>query len=71
MEKLLTIYLDNSAYGKGKVLVSSFADKHGHVQEHLGEYLEQGWRVKHIAALGGAGDAIYARGWLAVALEKQ
>ena len=34
-QKLLTIYLDNSAYARGKTLVGSFGDKHGLVEEHL------------------------------------
>lgn len=35
MQKLLTIYLDNAAYGKGKMMVGNFADKHAMVEEHL------------------------------------
>ena len=34
-QKLVTLYLDNMAYGKGKLLVGSFADNHGLVEEHL------------------------------------
>ncbi len=70
MQKLVTIYLDNSAYGKGKVLVGSYADKHGSVEEHLQSSLEDGWRVVSISGFGGNSDSITARGWFAVVLEK-
>ena len=71
MQKLVTIYLDNTAYGKSKTIFASFADKHGFVEEHLKAELADGWRVKEITGLGGAADALAIRGWLAVLLEKQ
>lgn len=70
MQKLLTIYVDNMAYAKGKMLVGSFADKHGTVEEHLESYLNDGWRIKTISGFGGNSDGISARGWFAVVLEK-
>lgn len=70
MQKLLTIYVDNMAYAKGKMLVGSFADKHGTVEEHLQSYLNDGWRIKTISGFGGNSDGISARGWFAVVLEK-
>ncbi len=70
MEKLVTIYLDNSAYGKGKMLVGSYASKHGFVEEHLREDLAAGWKVKQLAVAGGGSDSLALRGWLAVVLEK-
>lgn len=69
-QKLITIYLDNMAYGKGKVLVGSFADKHGLVEEHLSDLLTQGWRVVDIHGFGGSGESISARGWITVLLER-
>ncbi len=69
-QKLLTIYLDNSAYAKGKVLVGSFADKHGLVEEHLKDVLAEGWRVAAIHGIGGNGQSITARGWIVALLEK-
>ena len=69
-QKLVTIYLENSAYGKGKMLVGSYADKHGLVEEHLQPYLDDGWRIVSISGFGGNADAIAARGWFAVVLEK-
>jgi hypothetical protein len=70
MQKLVTIYLDNSAYAKGKMIVGSFADKHGLIEEHLQTYLNEGWRIGSICGFGGNSDSITARGWLAVVLEK-
>ena len=69
MQKLVTIYLDNGAYGKGKMLVGSYADKHGLVEEHLAEYLASGWRVNSVSGFGGA-DGLDVKGWLVVLIEK-
>jgi len=70
MQKLVTIYLDNMAYAKGKLLVGSFADRHGQVEEHLQSYLSDGWRVASINGFGGSAEAVAVRGWFAVLLEK-
>jgi len=70
LQKLVTVYLDNTAYAKGKLLVGSFAEKHGLVEEHLSEFLNQGWRVVAIHGFGGSGESIAARGWITVLLEK-
>jgi hypothetical protein len=70
MQKLVTIYLENSAYTKGKMLVASYADKHGLVEEYLRAELTDGWRITSLSALGGHSDSITVRGWLAVVLEK-
>ena len=69
MEKLLTVYLDNSAYAEGK-LVGSFAEKHGLVEEHLQSYLSEGWKVKQLSVAAGGADVLAVRGWLTVVLEK-
>jgi hypothetical protein len=69
-QKLVTIYLDNSAYAKGRMLVGSFADKHGLIEEHLQSYLDDGWRIMSVSGLGGGSEALTVRGWFAVMLEK-
>jgi hypothetical protein len=69
-QKLVTIYLENMAYAKGKMLVGSFADKHGFVEEHLQSYLDDGWRIGSVSGFGGNAESVAARGWLAVVLEK-
>ena len=68
-QKLVTIYLDNMAYAKGKA-VGSFADKHGLAEEHLQTYLDDGWRIGSISCFGGSTEVIAARGWVVVVLEK-
>ena len=68
-QKLVIIYVDNTAYANGKMLVGSFADKHGVVEEHLETYLQQGWRIAAIHGFGGNSDALAVRGWFAVVLE--
>ncbi len=70
LQKLVTIYLENLAYGKGKMLIGSLADKHGLVEEHLSEFLEQGWRVVSFQGFGGCAESVAARGWITVLLEK-
>jgi hypothetical protein len=57
-QKLVTIYLNNVAYAKGKMLVASFADKHGLVEEHLAEYLANGWRIASLQAFGGGSESL-------------
>ena len=70
-QKLITIYLDNSAYGKGKALVGSYAEYHGQVEEHLQSYLSDGWRITSVVGFGGNSDSLTVRGWLAVTIEKE
>ena len=69
-QKLVTIYLENFAYAKGKTLVGSFADKHGFVEEHLSQFLKAGWQVKQIHGFGGNSDSLAVRGWIVVLLER-
>ena len=71
MQKLVTIYLENTVYAKDKMLVGSFADKHGLVEEHLKEYLESGWEVNYVSGFGGSAEMVAVRGWFAVVLEKK
>jgi hypothetical protein len=70
-QKLVTIYLDNVAYAKGKMLVGSFADKHGLVEEHLGHFLNDGWRIIQLHGFGGNSESLAARGWIVVLLERK
>jgi hypothetical protein len=70
MQKLVTVYLDNGAYAGGRMLVGSFGDKHGLVEEHLQSYLGDGWRIISVSGVGGHGELLVASGWLAVVLEK-
>jgi hypothetical protein len=69
-QKLITIYLDNIAYAKGKLMVGSFADKHRLIEEHLSEYLDQGWRIAQLQAFGGGSDSLAVRGWIIALLER-
>ncbi len=68
MQKLVTVYLDNTAYGKPKAPMS-YAEKHGFVEEHLQDYLTDGWNVRSLFGLGGT-DGYCSRGWVTVVLEK-
>lgn len=70
MQKLVTIYLNDIVYNEGKVMVRPHPEKHGSVEEHLQNYLDEGWRVSAITGIGGVGESM-ASGWLAVVLEKQ
>ncbi|MBW4509461.1 MAG: hypothetical protein KME64_23520 [Scytonematopsis contorta HA4267-MV1] len=67
----MTIYLDNGAYGKGKMIVGSYDDKHKLVEEHLQEYLSSGWSIISMTSFGGNSDGLSVRGWLAVVLNKK
>ncbi|MBE0535061.1 MAG: hypothetical protein IH624_05270 [Phycisphaerae bacterium] len=70
MQKLVTVYLDSHAYMGGKMLGGSAWQKHGLMEEHLKEYLADGWAVKQIHSFGGADDVLKVRGWMVVLLEK-
>ena len=69
-QKLITIYLDTGGYKRDKMLVGSYGDLHGQVEEHLQTYLDDGWRIHSVTGLGGSSEGISARGWLAVVLQK-
>ena len=72
MQKLVTIYLDNSAYSADKWVTTSYADKHGLIEEHLQDHLSDGWAVSSLASFGGSSsDGFTARGWVVVLLEKK
>ena len=69
MQKLVSIYPDNTAYGTPKVS-GCYADKHAFVEEHLQEYLTKGWRGSSLFGLGGS-SGLCCQGWIAVVLEKE
>lgn len=70
MQKLVTIYLDSSAYADQKA-TQTLKDKHGLVEEHLSEYLGDGWTIKEISSFGSA-DTIYCTtGFAIIVLEKE
>jgi hypothetical protein len=69
-QKLVTIYLDNTAYATGKALVGSFGDKHGLVEEHLAPLLASGWQIKQVCGFGGNSEGLAVRGWIVVLLER-
>jgi hypothetical protein len=71
MQRLVTIYLDNTAYMQGKWITTTMADKHGLTEEHLAEDLANGWRVVSLSSFGGSIDGLSARGWVTVLLEKE
>lgn len=61
MQKLVTIYLDNT-FDHNQVS--------GKVDEHLEHYLADGWTVKVLSAMsGGAADNMTSCGWVTVLLE--
>ena len=70
MQKLVTIYLDNAAYSEGK-FISNPTKCHLLVEEHLREYLSEGWKICSLTGFGGGADSVTSvRGWLGVVLEK-
>ena len=68
MQKLVTVYLDNMSYVKGKWKIGKGVH-HGLAEEHLEEYLSQGWKITDIHSFGGSTD-VSAKGWIVVLLEK-
>ncbi len=71
MQKLVTIYLDNSSYAQGRLMVGSFADKHGLIEEHLQKYLTDGWTITQVHGFGGNSEGLMVRGWITVVLDKK
>ena len=71
-QKLVTIYLDRRGHRIPGVRASG-EESHGCVQEHLENYLNDGWFVKAITGAGGAGTGSTREsgcGWVIVLLEK-
>ena len=69
MQKLVTIHLTNYAYAKGE-LKRKGEETHGFVEEHLQEYLNDGWVINSVTGLGG-GTEYTVSGWVIVLLEKK
>jgi hypothetical protein len=40
------------------------------VEEHLGQYLSDGWRITTVNTFGGHGPGLHVRGWIVAVLEK-
>ena len=67
MQKLITVYLRDN--------VGNSPTSHGSVQEHLDDYLKEGWEVKNMVpvgsvACGGDTSTTKVAGWLSILLEK-
>jgi nitrogenase subunit NifH len=56
MQKLVTVYLREGQNSK--------------VEEHLQDYLEDGWRIVSVAAAGGGSNPGAGCAWAVVVLEK-
>jgi hypothetical protein len=69
VQKLVTIYLDNMGY-EGSTMFKGHSNKHGLVEEHLQQHLEEGWWVVSTSSFGSASEGYSVRGWIAVVLEK-
>jgi hypothetical protein len=68
--KLVSIYLNSEGYRiRGQ---KSPDQQHGAVQQHLHEYLRDGWKITTISAAAGAAGDVGSRasGWVMVLLEK-
>ncbi len=58
-QRLITIYM------------TTLVDEDRGVQEHLDEYLQDGWRVVAITPIGSAGDGDELAAWFAVLLQRE
>jgi hypothetical protein len=67
-QKLVSFFLHDKV-GKNETYGDPEVNVHFGVQEHLAEYLEQGWSVKELTVLGGAGGCL--SGWVVVLLDKR
>lgn len=70
MQKLVTVYMDNFAGQKGGVLGLPLYKQHGHLEECLPQFLNDGWRVVQISSFGSASRTGLVGGFLTVLLEK-
>jgi hypothetical protein len=59
MQKLVTIRLEAPA-------MFSPSKRHGAIEEHLRQYLDDGWAVSSVTGFGG-----HSGGWVIVSLEKK
>jgi hypothetical protein len=65
MQKFVTIYLDVFRAARKEKLYKHPLNSPNRVIEHLGEYLDEGWRIKKVQAFGYENG-----GWFGVVLEK-
>jgi len=65
LQKLITIYLKDID-GCGDFIDS------GETQEHIGDYLSDGWIIKNLTTLSGngGGETEVSAGWVVVVIEK-
>jgi hypothetical protein len=62
MQKLITILLHDSSRDSGQ---------HGEVEEHLKDYLLEGWRITSVTPVGQTGgQSRGTRAWLAIVLDR-
>ena len=62
MQKLVTVLLHDNSRDQSQ---------HGEVEEHLKEYLSEGWRILSVTPVGHTGgQSRGTRAWLAVVLER-
>jgi len=67
MQKLVSLYLDTLGFERKRSgILFSTEEFHGRVEEHLGEYLEDGWKVIHMTSMPTHGTGA----WVVVTLEK-
>ena len=59
MQKLVTVRLEAPA-------MLDPSKRHGELEEHLQQYLEDGWTIRSVSGLGA-----YYGGWIIVSLEKE
>lgn len=52
------------------VFLNGYGLKHGMVEEHLSDYLNEGWRIVSANAAGGSSGAQIATVWVVVVLER-
>jgi hypothetical protein len=70
VQSLVTIYLDSHADMGDRWIAASHAEKHGAIETHLTNELQDGWRIVSICGFGGASDSLNVRDCLGVVLEK-
>ena len=69
MQKLVTVYLDSEVYLKNTFFKVADLEKHGFVEEHLTQYLDDGWQIVDLQATAG-GSNVSTRGWIVAVLER-
>jgi hypothetical protein len=74
MQKLVSICLYSASYypidPKTDGLDFDLKHVHGKVETHLEDLLADGWTIKQLSAMGGAGGGSDGMGWIVALLEK-